>query len=88
MPTKLKQILIEGERFYFSLSFDIDDFIGDGVWWLQIYDDKDNPDNSKSGILLRDCLGYEGCQMKMLLDKGLQVAFPIYFSCNLSNSEF
>ena len=35
---KLKQILIDGERFYFSLSFDISEYI-DGLWWLQIYDD-------------------------------------------------
>ena len=21
------------------MSFDIDDFIGDGIWWLQIYND-------------------------------------------------
>jgi len=26
------------EDFSYSLSFDIDDFIGDGVWWLQVYD--------------------------------------------------
>jgi hypothetical protein len=38
MP-KLKAVFIEGEKFFVSLSFDIDDFIGDGVWWLQIYDD-------------------------------------------------
>jgi len=30
---KLKTALVEEEEFYFSLSFDIDDFIGDGVWW-------------------------------------------------------
>lgn len=39
MP-KLKAISIEGEKFFASLSFDIDDFIGDGIWWLQIYNDK------------------------------------------------
>ncbi len=37
MPTKLKQILVAGDKFYFSFSFDIDDFAGDGVWWLQVY---------------------------------------------------
>lgn len=37
MP-KLRPITVEGEEFFFSLSFDIDDFIGDGIWWLQIYD--------------------------------------------------
>ena len=35
--SKLKPITVKGEEFLFSLSFDIDDFIGDGVWWLQIY---------------------------------------------------
>lgn len=39
---KLKPVLIERERFFYSLSFDIDDFIGDGIWWLQIYDSKQN----------------------------------------------
>jgi len=32
---KLKTI---EEDFSYSLSFDIDDFIGDGIWWLQVYD--------------------------------------------------
>jgi len=36
MP-KLNRIEIEGETFYYSLSFDIDDWLGDGFWWLQIY---------------------------------------------------
>jgi len=40
--TKSKQIVVEGERFYFRASFDIDDFIGDGIWWLQIYDHSRN----------------------------------------------
>ena len=35
---KLKPIYIEGEKCYARLSFDIDDFIGDGIYWLQIYD--------------------------------------------------
>ena len=39
MP-KLKEVHVEGEKFFISFSFDIDDFIGDGVWWLQIYDEK------------------------------------------------
>ena len=34
---ELKSIIIDGENFFYSLSFDIDDFIGDGIWWLQIY---------------------------------------------------
>jgi len=37
MP-KLEKAFIEGEKFYYNFSFDIDDFIGDGIWWLQIYD--------------------------------------------------
>jgi len=35
---KLKKIVVFGEVLYYSLSFDIDDFFGDGMWWLQIYD--------------------------------------------------
>jgi hypothetical protein len=35
---KLKKVFVNGEKFFFSLSFNIEDFIGDGVWWLQIYD--------------------------------------------------
>lgn len=35
---KLRKVEIEEEDFFYSLSFDIDDFIGDGVWWLQVYD--------------------------------------------------
>ena len=34
---ELKPIIIDGENFFYSLSFDIDDFIGNGIWWLQIY---------------------------------------------------
>jgi len=37
MP-ELKQVTIEGKKFFYSPSFDIDNFIGDGIWWLQIYD--------------------------------------------------
>ena len=40
--TKLKQVLVEEKKFYLSLSFDIDDFIGDGIYWLQVYDQKMN----------------------------------------------
>ena len=36
---KVKQIVIKGEIFYYSLSFDIGKYDG-GLWWLQIYDDK------------------------------------------------
>ena len=35
---KLNLILVDEEQYSYSLSFDIDDFIGDGIWWLQIYD--------------------------------------------------
>ena len=41
MP-ELIPIIIKCEKFFFNLSFDIDDFIGDGIWWLQIYDDNRN----------------------------------------------
>lgn len=55
MPTKLKQILIEGEKFYSTLSFDIGENDG-GLWWLQIYDNDhnliyDKPFTSSRGIL-------------------------------------
>jgi len=36
MP-ELVPLSIEEDQFLYSLSFDIDDFIGDGIWWLQIY---------------------------------------------------
>jgi len=39
---KLKSIMVEGEKLFYSLSFDIDDFIGDGIWWLQIYNSNQN----------------------------------------------
>ena len=39
---RLKEVLVEGEKYYFSLSFDIDDFIGDGIYWLQVYDQEMN----------------------------------------------
>jgi len=42
MLTELKHVFIEGKKFHYTLSFDIDDFIGDGVWWLQIYDSNRN----------------------------------------------
>jgi len=47
MP-KLEPIYVEDERYYISLSFDIDDFIGDGIWWLQIYDSQQNKVYDKS----------------------------------------
>lgn len=36
--SKLIPVLMAGEEFFISFSFDINDFIGDGIWWLQIYD--------------------------------------------------
>lgn len=33
-----KRITWQDEPFYYSLSFDIDDFVGTGAYWLQIYD--------------------------------------------------
>jgi len=41
MP-ELNQLTIKGKKVFYSLSFDIDDFIGDGIWWLQIYDENRN----------------------------------------------
>jgi len=41
MHTKLKQIVVEGEKFYFNLSFDVGEYDG-GVWWLQVYNDRRN----------------------------------------------
>lgn len=35
---ELMEVQVEEEDFFYSLSFDIDDFVGDGIWWLQIYD--------------------------------------------------
>lgn len=35
---KLKHTIeINAERFFLHLSFDINDFIGDGVFWLQVF---------------------------------------------------
>jgi len=42
MSNKLRPIRVEGNKYYTRLSFDIDDFIGDGVWWLEVYDDQRN----------------------------------------------
>jgi len=36
---RIKSVVIDGERWFYSLSFDIDDsFLHDGIYWLQIYD--------------------------------------------------
>ena len=38
MRNKLKHIIkVNGEKFFVNLSFDINDFIGDGIFWLQIF---------------------------------------------------
>ena len=39
---KLRWVSVEREKFYFRLSFDIDDFIGDGIRWLEIYNSNRN----------------------------------------------
>lgn len=57
--TTLKPILVDNEIFHYNLSFDIDDFIGDGVWWLQLYDQKrrlvyDEPFASSGGRLSKN----------------------------------
>jgi len=41
MPN-LKSITVEEEKFFYSLSFDINDFVGDGIWWFQIYNSNKN----------------------------------------------
>jgi len=33
----LKRIMVEGDKFFFSFSFDIGEYNG-GMWWLLIYD--------------------------------------------------
>lgn len=40
--SKLEPLYVNDEKYYISFSFDIDDFIGDGIWWLQIYDNQQN----------------------------------------------
>lgn len=44
---KLNPILVDEEQYFYSLSFDIDDFIGDGIWWLQIYNSDKQMINDK-----------------------------------------
>ena len=34
----MKKVRVFGDNYYFKLSFDINDFIGDGIWWLQVFD--------------------------------------------------
>lgn len=52
---ELKQVIIEGEKFFYSLSFDINECIGDGIWWLQIYNSNQNIiyDNSFASSVVR-----------------------------------
>jgi len=40
--SKIEPLYVNDEKYYISFSFDIDDFIGDGIWWLQIYDNQQN----------------------------------------------
>lgn len=62
MPNSLlEKVYVEGEEYGVTFSFDIDDFIGDGVWGLQIYDSNrnllyDKPFASSRGILDKDKL--------------------------------
>ena len=39
---EMKRISVKHQRFFYSFSFDIDDFVGDGIYWLQIYNDEHN----------------------------------------------
>jgi hypothetical protein len=38
---QLNQIVVEGEKYYFNLGFDIGEY-DDGLWWLQIYNSNRN----------------------------------------------
>ena len=57
MPNpQLETVYVEGEKYGITFSFDINDFIGDGIRWLQIYDSNydliyDTPFVSSFGIL-------------------------------------
>ena len=35
-----KSTTVDGERYLLKLTFDIDDFVGDGVFNLEVYNDK------------------------------------------------
>ena len=37
---KLEMVTMKEEVYYYSLSFDIDDFYGNGIYWLQVYDNE------------------------------------------------
>lgn len=39
-PRSGKRIRFADSIFYYTCSFDIDFFVGDGVFWLQIYDSR------------------------------------------------
>ena len=71
---RMQAIIVDKEEFYFGLSFDIDNFIGDGVWWLQVYDRNKNPvydrpfassrgemDKKRIENIIRDEVLYRGC---------------------------
>ncbi|HAS04239.1 MAG TPA: hypothetical protein DCR71_00470 [Dehalococcoidia bacterium] len=34
---QMKFKIVQGEKFFYTISFDIDDFIGDGIWWIEIF---------------------------------------------------
>jgi len=71
----LKPVVFEDEKYFFSLSFDINDFVGDGVWWLQVYDSNQNlvydkpfaPSQNKLGFqriretINNEFVSYRGC---------------------------
>jgi len=37
MP-EIKPVLLDNDIYFYSLSFDVDEWIGNAIWWLQIYD--------------------------------------------------
>mgnify|MGYP001560361920 CR=1 FL=1 len=41
MPKLEKAIIIDGEKHQLKLTFDIIDFIGDGIFTLEVYNNKD-----------------------------------------------
>ena len=77
MLTKLRHISIEGEKFLCSISFDVDDLIGDGIWWLQIYNCNhdliyDKPIASSMGTADKKKIE-EIIKMEFLIYKGMPI---------------
>jgi len=35
---RMKSIIADSDTYYYGVSFDIDDFVGDGIYYLQVYD--------------------------------------------------